>query len=183
MISRIVLILAVFHSSFAFSQISDSEMETLKIKWRADLEEKGYKLALKTPKQEGVSDFADSIMHLLLEDTFVVENLLIRQLEKEPTNLGINKANLACASEYEKLAEKYYAILLSKMKDDDKPILVSWKTTRKSYMEAERTLIGKLMQEEYSGGGSIQSIVYTKRLMNAQKEYVLMIVDYLSHLI
>lgn len=183
MISRIVFILAVFQSSLAFSQLSDSEMETLKDKWRSDLREKGYKLALKTPRQEGVSDFSDSIMRLFLEDTFVVENLLSRQLEKESTNLGINKANLACASEYEKLAEKYYAILLSKMKDDDKPTLVSWKTARKSCMEAERALIGKLMQEEYSGGGSIQSLTYTSRLMNAQKEYVLKIVDYLIHLI
>jgi hypothetical protein len=183
MISRIVFVLAIFHSSLAFSQISDSEMETLKNKWRSDLREKGAKLAMKPQKQEGVSDFSDSIMRLFLEDTFVVENLLSRQLEKESTNLGINKANLACASEYEKLAEKYYAILMSKMKDDDKPILASWQSARKSSLETERTLIGKLMQEEYSGGGSIQSIIYTKRLMNTQKEYVLTIIDYLSHLI
>lgn len=183
MISRIIFILAVLQSSLVFSQISDSEMEKLKDKWRVDLREQGYKLAMKSQRQEGVSDFSDPIIRLFQEDTFVVENLLIRQLEKESTNLGINKANLACASEYEKLAEKYYAILLSKMKDDDKPILAAWSNARKSYMEAERTLIGKLMQEEYSGGGSIQSLVYTKRLMNAQKEHVLIIVDYLAHLI
>lgn len=183
MISRIVLFLAVFQTSFLFSQLSDSEMETLKNKWRVDLREKGHKLAVKSERPEGVSDFADSITRLFLEDTFVVENLLSRQLEKESTNLGINKANLACASEYEKLVEKYSGILLSKMKDEDKVIFASWQNTRKSYAEAERALIGKLMQEEYSGGGSIQSIIYTKRLMNAQKEHVLTIIDYLAHLI
>ncbi len=183
MISRTLFFLLFFQCTSLFSQISDSEMETLKNKWRVELRSKGHELAQKTQREEGVSDFSDSIQHAFLEDTFVVENLFSKQLQKESTTLGINKANLACASEYEILADKYYGILLSKMKTDDKESLVSWQNSWKSMMEKERALIGKLMQEEYSGGGSIQSITYTKRLMTAQKDHLLILIDYLTHLI
>lgn len=180
---RIICLLFVFHSSSLFSQISDSEMAALKAKWRVDLRSKGHELAMKYSVEEGASEFSDSIQRSFLEDTFVVENLLIRQLQKEPTTLGINKANLACASEYEKLVDNYYAVLLSKMKEEDKELVISWHRARRSLLEEERRLIGKLMQEEYSGGGSIQSITYTQRLMKAQKDHLLALVDFLTHLI
>lgn len=180
---RIIFLFFILPSSTLFSQVSDSEMENLKNKWRVDLRAKGHDLAAEYLRHDGVSDFSDSIVRLFLEDTFVVENLLTKQLQKESSTLGINKANLACASEYEKLVDKYYMILLSKMTGGDKELLVSWQNSWKSTMEEERKLIGKLMQEEYSGGGSIQSITYTQRLMNAQKDHVLILIDYLSHLI
>lgn len=183
MISRIAFLFLVFLYSAAYAQISDSEMETLKTKWRVEFRSKGNKLALKTPRVEGQSDFSDSVQRLFLEDSFVVENLLRKQLEQESTTLGMNKANLACSSEYEKLVDKYFAILLVKMKGEDKDLLLSWQKDWKSLMEKERTLAGKLMQEEYSGGGSIHSIEYTSRLMLQQKNRLLTIIDYLTHMI
>jgi hypothetical protein len=183
MIIRILLLFFVFQYSFAFSQILDSEMETLKTRWRVELRLKGHELVRKMNIAEGMSDFSDSIQRLFLEDTFVVENLYRKQLEKESTTLGINKANLACASEYEQLVDKYFTILSVKMNMEDKELLVSWQKDWKSMMEKERTLIGKFMQEEYSGGGSIQSIEYTDRLMKQQKHHLLILIDYLTHLI
>lgn len=183
MIPRIVLFCLIFPYSFGFAQTSDSEMETLKTKWRTELRVTGHEFAQKTPRTAGMSNFSDSVQHLFLEDTFVVENLLRRQLGKESTTLGINKANLACASEYELLVDNYFRILLAKMKDEDKDLLISWQRDWKTLMEKERTLIGKLMQEEYSGGGSIQSIEYTDRLMMQQKNRLLTLIDYLTHLI
>lgn len=183
MISRIALLFLVFQHSITFAQISDSEMERLKINWRVELRLEAHELALKLPKVEGKSDFSDSIQRLFLEDTFVVENLLRKQLEKESTNLGINKANLACASEYEQLVDKYFTILSSKMAEEDSDLLETWQKDWKLMMEKERTLIGKFMQEEYSGGGSIQSIEYTHRLMDQQKHHLLLLINYLTHLI
>lgn len=183
MISRIILLFFVFHYSSTFAQISDSEMETLKTKWRVELRSKGHELAVKIPRVEGGSDFSDSIQRLFLEDTFLVENLYRKQLEKDLSTLGINKANLACSSEYEKLVDNYFTILLAKMKEEDKDLLNSWQKDWKTWMEKDRTLIGQLMQEQYSGGGSIQSIEYTNRLMMQQKNRLLTLVDYLTHLI
>jgi hypothetical protein len=130
-----------------------------------------------------MSAFSDSIQRLFLEDTFVVENLYRKQLEKDITTLGMNKAALACASEYDLLIDKYYAILLTKMKPDDQELLVSWHNIWNSMMVKEHALIGKLMQEEYSGGGSIQSLIYTNRLMEVKRDHVLRLIDYLTHLI
>jgi len=183
MIPRIIFLFFVFQYSCAFSQVSDSEMEDLKVKWRVELRSKGHELVRKMNMAPGMSDFSDSIQRLFVEDTFVVENLYRRQLEKESTTLGMNKANLACASEYEQLVDKYFKILSVKMNTDDKDLLSSWQTDWKTMMEKERALIGKLMQEEYSGGGSIHSIEYTDRLLKQQKHHLLILIDYLTHLI
>ena len=181
-IYRVVFVVIFLQSFSLFAQVSDEEMEKLKIGWRVDLRIKGYELALKS-SNEGMSEFSDSIQRLFLEDTFVVENLYRNQLEKDITNLGMNKAALACAAEYELLIEKYYAILLSKMKPEDQELLTSWQNAWQSLMVKEHALIGKLMQEEYSGGGSIQSLTYTSRLMQAKKQHALLLINYLTHLI
>ncbi|WP_430406857.1 hypothetical protein [Fluviicola sp.] len=75
MISRIALLFLVFQYSSAFSQVSDSEMERLKINWRVELRSEAHELALKLPKAEGKSDFSDSIQRMFMEDTFVVEGV------------------------------------------------------------------------------------------------------------
>ena len=183
MISRIAFFLFVFQSCSLFSQISDSEMEKWKTKWRSELRTKGHQLVSEIEGSQGMSDFSDSIQRLFWEDTFVVENLYRNQLEKDMTTLGMNKASLACASEYEGLIDKYYAILLSKMKVDDREFLISWQNDWKALMVKEQALIGKLMQEEYSGGGSIHSLTYTSRLMQAKKEHTYLLINYLIHLI
>ncbi|MDF3025815.1 MAG: hypothetical protein K0S23_122 [Fluviicola sp.] len=193
MILRIALLFLVLRYSSVHAQISDSEMETLKTKWRVELRERWHELS-QHPEREGgasdyseretgASDFSDSIRRRFLEDTFIADNLRQKQLDKEATTLGINKANLACASEYEKLVEIYFNILLSKMKDKDKDLVISSQKDWKSLMEKERALAGKLMQEEYSGGGSLHSIEYTERLMNQQKNRLLTLINYLTHLI
>ena len=117
MISRIVCFIVFCQSSFLFSQVSDADMEKLKTKWRVEFRQKGHELVGKIEGSPGKSNFSDSIQRLFWEDTFVVENLYRKQLEKDITNLGMNKANLACASEYELLVGKYYGILLSKKND------------------------------------------------------------------
>lgn len=183
MIPKSLIYLFLLLCFYGRAQVSDSQMESFKAKWRVELREKGHELAIDLPREEGKSAFSDSIQRLFLEDTFVVENLLRLQLEKESSTLGINKANLACSSEYEKLVEKYFSILQSKMLDEDKELLNSWQKDWKTLMDRERVLIGKLMQEPYSGGGSIHSIDYTKRLMNQQKSRLLLLIDYLTHII
>ncbi|WP_294675602.1 hypothetical protein [uncultured Fluviicola sp.] len=183
MISRIVFLLILFNGSSLSAQVSDSEMENMKTKWRAGLTVKARNLEEKTTFKEGMSEFADSIQRLFLKDTFIVENLYRKQLDADATTLGMNKAALACASEYELLIDKYYTILLDKMNPEDRELVISWQANWKVLMEKERALTGKLMKEEYSGGGSIHSLTYTSRLMNAQKEHVLILIDYLTHLI
>lgn len=182
MIARFVFLFVLLQSPVLFAQVSDAEMETLKTKWRVSLRVEGHKLALKT-SNEGMSEFSDSIQRLFLEDTFVVENLFQKQIEKDNSNLGMIKSALAGASEYDLLIDKYYAILLSKMKPDDQELLVSWQNEWKMLLEKERALIGKLMQEEYSGGGSIQALTYADRLLNAKKQHAVQLIDYLTHLI
>ncbi|WP_300664918.1 lysozyme inhibitor LprI family protein [Fluviicola sp.] len=178
-----LVILLFFFSVRLNAQVSDSEMESLKADWWLELKKEAHQMIRKMPREEGMSDFADSVQRLFVQDTFVVENILRRQSDKEPTTLGMNKANLFCASEYEKLVDKYFSMLQAKMKKEDVELLLSWQKDWRKLMATEQALIGKLMQEHYSGGGSIHSIEYTARLMNQNKNRLLTIIDYLTHMI
>lgn len=165
------------------SQVSDAEMDELKTGWRLELSETAHQLVLKRPKEKGMPEFSDSIQRLFIQDTFIVENIIRRQSAKEPSTLGINKARLYGASEYEKLVDKYFGILQSKMKKEDAELLLTWQKEWRTLMNTEQLLVGRLMQEPYSGGGSIHSMTYTARLMNQYKNRLLTIIDYLTHMI
>ncbi len=178
-----LIVLLFFFSAKLNAQISDSEMEELKANWWLELKKEAHQMIRKMPKEESMSDFADSVQRLFVQDTFVLENILRRQSDKEPTTLGINKTNMFGASEYEKLVDKYFSMLQARMKKEDQDLLLSWQKDWKKLMVEEQALIGKLMQEQYSGGGSIHSIEYTFRLMNQHKNRLLTIIDYLTHMI
>lgn len=178
-----LIVLLFFTSLKLNAQISDSEMEELKADWWLELKKEAHQMIRQMPKEESMSDFSDSVQRLFLQDTFVLENILRRQLKVETTTLGMNKANLFCASEYEKLVDKYFSMLQAKMKKEDVDLLLSWQKEWKKLMTTEQALIGKLMLEQYSGGGSIHSVEYTSRLINQHKNRLLTIIDYLTHMI
>lgn len=180
---RIIIVVCLTLHFSSSAQVSDAEMDALRANWREELSETAHQKILRMPKKEGMPEFSDSIQRLFVRDTFLVENILRRQSAKEPSTLGINKAQLFCASEYDQLVDKYFAILQSKMKKEDAELLVSWQKEWRTLMNTEKLLVGRLMQEPYSGGGSIHSLVYTARLMNQNKNRLLTIIDYLTHMI
>lgn len=179
----ICIFLAVSVSSI-FAQITDAEMDVLRSKWKLELAEKADEKLEKWVKDEAKSRFADSMSRIFFKDTFQLDQLLKKQIRKDPSNLGISKANMACMSEYEKLVDVYFAVLASKMKTEDTALVIASQANWKQYMEDERKLCGKLMQKEYSGsGGTAHAPLYTERLKNLSRNRLLELAGYLVNMI
>ena len=166
-----------------FGQISDEDMLILRTKWKMELEEKSATKIEKWGRDESKSLFADSMAKQFFKDTFLLDQLLLKQIKKDPTNLGKSKANMACMADYDVLVNSYFSLLLSKLKDEDKELLEASQQKWKAYMENERKLCGMLMQKEYSGpGGTAHAPHYSSQLKNLSRNRLLELADYLMHL-
>jgi uncharacterized protein YecT (DUF1311 family) len=75
---------------------------------------------------------------------------------------------------YDKLLNKYYNKLLKALKPEDQKILISAQRAWLVYREGEIKLINTMVKDEYSGGGTIQSLravgSYGSLVVNRTKE-------------
>lgn len=90
-------------------------------------------------------------------DTFRIKHIADEQIAIDYTTAGMNIAVNQLASSYDKLMNRYYNKLLQLLKPEDRKVLLSAQRSWLTFRNAESKLIGIMMQEEYSGGGSIQS--------------------------
>ena len=88
--------------------------------------------------------------------------------------MAINDAN----EEYDKLLNKYYQILLSRLKDADKPILRQTQRNWIQFRDSEENLNVVLSKEEYTGGGSADKVIYLSDRMELTKRRVIDIHNY-----
>lgn len=94
-------------------------------------------------------------------DTFRIEQIVSKRMDIDYSTVGMNITVDEMTSSYDKLMNKYYNKLLKILKTDDKKILVAAQKAWLTYRDAEAKLIGTMTKDEYSGGGSIQSIIAT----------------------
>jgi hypothetical protein len=117
------------------------------------------------------SDFEKSTSVSFRVDTFLVEDFLLRRLEADFSTMSMADAYYQAEMEYEKLINKYYQILYTKLNAEDKLTLKSAHDKWVSFKTAEIELTEKLSNEEYSGGGTyiILGIAYDKMLLNKSR--------------
>lgn len=94
-------------------------------------------------------------------DTFRIHRINDKRMDVDYSTQGMNETVMATAEAYDKLLNKYYNKLLKLLKPEDKPVLVAAQRAWIAYRDAERRLIGVTRKEVYSGGGTIQSNIYT----------------------
>jgi uncharacterized protein YecT (DUF1311 family) len=94
-------------------------------------------------------------------DTFRIEQLVSKQMDIDYSTVGMRTAVNEKTSSYDKLMNKYYNKLLKALKPEDKQTLVAAQRAWIVYRDAEAKLIGAMTKEEYSGGGTIQSMIAT----------------------
>jgi uncharacterized protein YecT (DUF1311 family) len=73
------------------------------------------------------------------------------------STLGMNITIEEMTASYDRLMNKYYNKLLKALKSDDQKTLINAQRAWLAYRDAEAILIGTMIQEEYSGGGTIRS--------------------------
>jgi len=135
--------------------------------------------------KEGNDKEIDAIMIEFKLDTFVIERLLDRRMAigGGPSMVQLDNATSDAARAYEKLIDKYYQILLSRMKSEDKPILEESQKIWVKYNECESKLHRKLVDEEYDNhrGGSLLKYDLVAQDLERNKNRVIELYKYIVH--
>lgn len=94
-------------------------------------------------------------------DTFRIEQIVSTRMDIDYSTVGMRATINEKTAAYDKLMNKYYNKLLKALKPEDKQTLVAAQKAWIIYRDAEAKLIGAMIKDEYSGGGTIQPMIAT----------------------
>ena len=121
-------------------------------KIEAEVEVQIPKLKLRLSKQELNADEIEFKI-----DTFRIETIASKRMEIDFSTTGMNITVDESTTSYDKLMNKYYGKLMKLLKPEDKKILITAQKAWLLFRDAELKLIGTMTDDQYSGGGTIQS--------------------------
>lgn len=125
-------------------------------KINADIEKKVPAFKQNLSKRELTTDQIEFSV-----DTFRIQQLVSKQMDIDYSTVGMRNAVNEKTASYDKLMNKYYNKLLKALKPEDKQTLIAAQRAWIAYRNAESKLIGIMTKDEYSGGGTIQSMIAT----------------------
>ena len=133
------------------NRLQEISPEILK-KIEAEVEVQIPKLKLRLSKQELNADEIEFKI-----DTFRIETIASKRMEIDYSTTGMNITVDELTTSYDKLMNKYYGKLMKLLKPEDKKILITAQKAWLVFRDAELKLIGTMTDDQYSGGGTIQS--------------------------
>ncbi len=95
-------------------------------------------------------------------DTFKIAHICSKRMDTDYSTTGMNLTIEEMTASYDKLLNKYYNKLLKTLLPDDKKSLIKAQRSWINYRDAEMELIRAMTKDNYSGGGTMQSIVATE---------------------
>ncbi len=116
-------------------------------------------------------------------DTFRIKQLVSKQMGIDYSTIGMNAIVNEMTASYDKLMNKYYNKLLKVLKPEDKQTLVVAQRAWIAFRDAEAKLIGAMTKDEYSGGGTIQSMIATGSYSNLVIKRTLDVFNYYDGII
>jgi uncharacterized protein YecT (DUF1311 family) len=90
-------------------------------------------------------------------DTFRIETIASKRMKMDDSTAGMNMAVDELTTSYDKLLNKYYGKLFKSLNEEDQKTLITAQKAWLAFRDAERKLIEMLTDDQYSGGGTIQS--------------------------
>jgi uncharacterized protein YecT (DUF1311 family) len=178
----LVLAFLSFFSTGGYAQLEDNELDSLKKVWTKELKSQLMRQEINRPAQDGWSAFADSVFNAYAKDTFMLNGLFVRQLDADPTTFGMVRAMGDYEAGYDKLLNKYYQLLLKKLSKTDREALKESQRNWIRLRDSERNLSGLITKDEYSGGGTIQQLIYADWYAEYTKHRVEELINYLTRL-
>jgi len=181
---QVVLLLCLVSSAVSIKaqQLEEQQLDSLKKIWTAEIQLQAKQQLMGTSHNEGWSEFSDSVFNAYEADTFLLNHLLTRHLEADYTDFGMVGAINDYGQGYDRLLNKYYKLLLSRLDKKDQAKLKqsqrNWITLRNS----ERKLSSALTAENYSGGGTIQRLFYADWNAGFTAHRVEELINYLTRL-
>jgi uncharacterized protein YecT (DUF1311 family) len=165
-----------FFKSLSYSQTNDGPVEMTpeikkQIKLEIDLEAIKFKQTLKAKKENNTQiEF--------MTDTFRVEELMSKWIELDYRDFAMKEATYEAADLYDSLLNKYFKKLLAVLKGNDKKILTEAQKAWISFRDNEGRLTEIISKDEYSGGGTIQSLLNASIYLNLVKDRTITLFQY-----
>lgn len=123
----------------------------------------------------------DPISITFRQDTMMIEQRVSDMLHKDYTPEGLVKASVFLEQEYDNLLTRYYQMLLNKMREEDKNILIESQQNWKKYRDSEKKLLYTISSDTYTGeGGSFWAIpVATSTYADITRDRLINIYNYI----
>ncbi|MCX6317131.1 MAG: DUF1311 domain-containing protein [Bacteroidetes bacterium] len=148
-----------------------------KIIAEADSEAAAYKKTLKEDDGHSAAWIEFSA------DTFRINRINDKRMDVDFSTQGMNQTVMATTDAYDLLMNKYYNKLMGLLQPEDKKVLVAAQRAWLVFRDAEKKLIGVTRKEEYSGGGTIQSNIFTGLYASMVEERAIAIFNYYDEII
>lgn len=166
----------MFSQTKSFSQSNDGPVEvTLAIEKKINQEISSEAASL---KNELTNDKESTTSIEFTLDTFRIERYSEKYMAYDYSTAGMCNATLDAAKKYDSLLNKYYKKLLAVLKNNDKDVLVNAERSWVVFRNNELKLLETLTNDEYSGGGTIQRIIFASEYLDIIKQRALAIYDY-----
>lgn len=171
----IIFLLLVVQTIHAQKKISDSDVSELKAKIENEI--------VDLRKQQDTADyFSINDKQLCIEfniDTYRIDTLMVRMINVDFSNQGMVQATSYATVAYDKLLNKYYKKLLTKLNLADQETLRMAQRNWIQYRDSEVKLIDTLSNFEYAGVGLDQRLFAAADILEITKSRVLAIYEHL----
>lgn len=175
-----ILLFFTLAISLSFAQqpraITVVELETLKKEVVTEASVTRYSLE----QEDYMSAYDKEISINFKIDTLKVELLLRKKLDIDYSTSGMVNATYEAETDYDLLLNKYYNLVLKKLADQDKEALKQTQRNWIKFRDSERKLNSLLVNDSYSGGGTIQGVIKAGNYLELTKSRVIMLYDYLG---
>lgn len=161
------------------SELTDPQIAAIKF----EIEKEAVVLRKKFSTEEYDSEFIKQTTIDFKIDTFKVEKLLAAKMQVNSTTMGMVDALNETETEYDKLLNKYYGILIKKLTPQDKELLKQAQRNWIIFRDSERKLVGIMSQDQYSGGGTMQNIIYAEEVMQITKRRLIELYNHIGRIV
>ena len=160
----IITLLCLFSINFSYSQLDLKEVSKEdSLKFESLIKISVDSLKLKLELDDYLNDTEKKLTIDFKIDTFIVSKRFELYISQDYSDFGMKMASIYMLKDFEKLLNKYYKILLSKLKPEDKENLKITQRNWINYRESEKQFNYLVSEDKYSGGGTIQTLFVLSR--------------------
>lgn len=174
----IILLSATGLTCLAQTPVQLTKEDSIRIETEVKIAVQKLKDSLK--ESDRGMEYLTELLYEFAADTFKIEERQRLRLEIDYTTNGIVASTLEANREYDRLLNKYYLRLLDSLEEPDKKILLQSQRNWIKFRDSELELNGLLMNDYYSGSGTIQRVIAASRVLELTKSRVIEIYHYLS---
>lgn len=178
-----ITLIFLFIINFSFSQLDVKEVtKEDSIRFENTIKKSIDSLKLKLNTEDYLNDTDKKFTIEFAIDTFTISKRFDLYISQDYSDFGMKTASINMLNDYEKLLNKYYKILLTQLKQEDKETLKIAQRNWINYRKSEEQFNYLVSEDKYSGGGTIQTLFVLSRNIEITQNRVTEFYDYISRI-